>query len=247
MSHITLLYHCETFLTGTLVCFSPSPAPVHVKSIDTVPTCALGLSLDGAPQIGEDAFVGREHELAQLREWLSPTLNKQNVVAVSGLGGMGKTQLSVQFAERFYEVYSSVCWINAQDERTLKMGLVGLGRRITGENISKLVGDDHEEEEIVEQVRQWFSRPDNGAWLIVMDNYDDPRLPGISSPTGYDIRRFFPPRSHGSILITTRCPRITFAKQLRLGKLEELRQSLTILARRSGRETERGKKLFKTD
>jgi hypothetical protein len=40
--------------------------------------------------------------------------------------------------------------------------------------------------------------------------------------------------------ITTRCPRITFAKRLRLGKLEDLRESLAILARRSSREIERG-------
>ena len=131
-----------------------------VKRIDTAPTSALGPSLDGAPHIGEDAFVGREAELAQLREWLSPTSKKGTLWRVSGLGGMGKTQLSLQFAERCHEVYSSVCWINAQEERTLKMGFVALGRRIAGENILKSVGDDDGVEEIVQQVRQWFSCPD---------------------------------------------------------------------------------------
>jgi hypothetical protein len=162
-------------------------------------------------------------------------------VAVSGLGGMGKTQLSVRFAERFHEVYSSVCWINAQDERTLRMGIVALGRRIAGENVSKSVGDNNDEEEIVQQVLQWFSRPDNDGWLMVMDNYDDPQLPGIESLTAYDIQRFLPQRSHGSILITTRSPRLTFATRLQLGKLEDLHQSLAILTHRSGRDAESGK------
>ena len=97
---------------------------------------------------------------------------------------------------------------------------------------------------MVQQARQWLSRPGNDRWLVVYDNYDDPRLPGIDSSTGYDIRNFFPQRVHGSILITTRSPRLTFAKQLRLEKLDDINQSLTILATRSGREVKEGKESY---
>jgi hypothetical protein len=75
---------------------------------------------------------------------------------------------------------------------------------------------------------------------MVYDNYDDPQMPGIESRTGYNIRHFFPERTHGSILITTRSSRLTFAKPLRLLQLEDIHQSLAILANRSGRETEEG-------
>lgn len=159
------------------------------------------------------------------------------MVAVSGLGGLGKTQLCVQYAKRFHNVYSSVFWVNAKDKTTLKAGLVALAARIQDESVSPSAADQDGEDRVVQRVRQWLSRPENSNWLIVYDNYDDPRLPGIRSRTGYDIREFFPHSVQGSILITTRSGQLTFARQLRLMKLEELDQSLAILARRSRQDT----------
>jgi NB-ARC domain len=198
----------------------------------------LGLRLGNAPQIDEGDFVGRETELEQLRIWLAPRQNRQNVVALCGLGGMGKTQLSIYFARRFVDTYSSIFWFNAQDESTLKAGLVKLAAQVLDEPI---VNNLYEEEQMVQQVRQWFSRPDNDRWLMVFDNYDNPRVPGITSTTSYDIRDYFPHRMQGSILITTRSTRLTFAKQLAVKKLIDINQSLSILATRSGREITGGK------
>ena len=93
-------------------------------------TYNLGLGLDGAPMIDEDAFVGREAELAQLKEWLAYAPSKQNIVAVYGLGGIGKTHLSIHFAKLNREQYSSIIWLNAKDENSLKAGLVALVSRI---------------------------------------------------------------------------------------------------------------------
>jgi hypothetical protein len=200
----------------------------------------LGLRLGNAPRINEDDFVGRDRELEQLRAWLAPRPKRQNVVALCGLGGMGKTQLSIHFARRFSDTYSSLFWLNAKDENTLKAGLVALAEQVTEDHVSPTVTDPHKEEWMVQQARQWLSQPGNDHWLMVYDNYDDPRLPGIDSSTGYDIRNFFPQRAHGSILITTRSPRLAFAKQLRLEKLDDMDQSLTILATRSGREVKEG-------
>jgi hypothetical protein len=157
---------------------------------------------------------------------------------------MGKTQLSIHFARRFADTYSSGFWLNAKDESTLKAGLAALAAQVTEDRVSPAVTDSHKEERMVQQARQWLSRPGNDRWLVVYDNYDDPRIPGIDSSTGYDIRNFFPQRVHGSILITTRSPRLTFAKQLRLGKLDDMSQSLTILATRSGREVKEGEESY---
>ena len=133
-----------------------------------------------------------------------------------------------------------VYWLNAKDENTLKAGLGVLAREVTEISAFSTLIDAHKEERLVQQARQWLSQQGNDKWLIVYDNYDDPRLPGMDSETGYDIRAYFPSRLQGSILITTRSPRLTFAKQLPVTKLRDIGQSLAILATRSGRDVNGG-------
>lgn len=157
------------------------------------------------------------------------------------MGGIGKTQLSVYMIKRSGSRYSSVYWLNKKDENTLKAGLAALTVDVTETSTSFTLNDSHEEERLAQQARQWLSQRDNDKWLIVYDNYDDPRLPGMDSPTGYDIRDYFPYRAQGSILIATRSPQLRFAKQLPLKKLEDVKQSLAILAASSGRQVDAGR------
>lgn len=184
------------------------------------PNYDYGVRLGHTPQINEGDFVGREKEVEQLETWLTPRAGSQNVVALYGSGGMGKTQLSVHYAKRFGSTYSSLFWLDAKDESTLKGGMAKLAAEVTEERALVNLADSHEEARLVQQMRQWLSRPTNDRWLMVYDNYDDPRLPGMDSVTGYDIRDFFPHRSQGSILITTRSPRLTFCKSTSINEIE---------------------------
>lgn len=202
----------------------------------------FGVRLRDAPQIDEDHFIGRDHELEQLQTWLNPCPGRQNRVALYGMGGVGKTQLGIHMIRRSESKYSSIYWLNAKDESTLKAGLAVLALEMTEPSASSTLTDTHEEERLVQQARRWLSQQGNDRWLIVYDNYDNPRLPGIDSATGYDIRAYFPSRAQGSILITTRSPRLTFAKQLRVTKLQDIGQSLAILATRSGRMVDGGRR-----
>ena len=204
---------------------------------------SFGVCLGQAPQIAGDAFIGRTDELQQLHDWLSPKSrpNRQRIISIVGMGGMGKTQLSLAYIRDCADDYSSIFWVNGKDETSLRQTIADLSAVLFHESASpKIQSADNEKVEI-DKVRRWLSEPGNDQWLLVIDNYDDPRLPGMESLTGYDVRAYFPYRAQGSILITTRSPQLLFAKQLPLKKLEITEQSLAILAIRSGRMVNGGK------
>lgn len=203
---------------------------------------SFGVCLGQAPQIEPDAFIGRTTELQQLQDWLLPTNHprRQYIVSIVGMGGMGKTQLSLAHVRDCAEVYSSVFWVNAKDEIMLRQTMADLSAVIFHDSAAVASQSADDEKLRIDQVRQWLSEPGNDQWLLIFDNYDDPHLPGIRSPTGYDIRSFFPTRSQGSIIITSRCTRLTFTKRLSLQKLEDINASVSILSQRSGRDFSHG-------
>jgi hypothetical protein len=71
---------------------------------------------------------------------------------------------------------------------------------------------------------------------MVFDNYDNPKVPGNVDHAAVDIRQFLPEAYHGSILVTTRSSKINIGRRIRVGKLEDVRDSLRILSDASHRE-----------
>lgn len=127
--------------------------------------------------------------------------------------------------------------------------MAGLGGVICHDSGAPVVQSADDEKFKIDLVRRWLLEPGNDQWLLIFDNYDHPHLPGVRSPTGYDIRSFFPTCSQGSIIITSRSTKLTFSKQLKLQKLEDVNSSVAILSQRSGRdifqgETRRGFSIF---
>ena len=211
---------------------------------------SLGVCLGRAPQIAPTTFVGRTKELKQLREWLCPKscLNDlQRVVSIVGMGGLGKTQLSIAHTRDCANDYSSIFWLNAKDEPTLRRGIADLDTLISHESAGPVAKITDGEELKINKVRRWLSEPGNNQWLLIFDNYDNPYLSETDNLTGYDIRKYFPHRTTGSILITTRSPRLSFSEKPRLEKLQDIKQSLAILAIISGRNNERGKAIVLND
>lgn len=151
---------------------------------------------------GRDAYLGQLHQL--LQESGSVALTQP--VSLSGLGGIGKTQLALAYAYRAHpKIYRAVFWVNAADTATLQSGYEKLAKRL------KLPEwDDRDAAKRVDAVKDWLA--DHTNWLLVMDNADDLEL----------ARSFFPPTTNGRILLTTRSQFAgkIGARQLEIEKME---------------------------
>lgn len=197
----------------------------------------IPFSLFQVPEV--EHFVARDKELMDMHKTLSGDGSRRTVI-LHGLGGIGKTQLSIAYAKRHKDSYSAIFWLNAKDENSLKQSFAKVARQILREHPStgnQLKNVDMTEtlDEGVYTVKAWLSLPDNTRWLIIYDNYDTPSLPGDSDPAAVDIREFFPESYQGSIIITTRSSQVKFGHTLHIRKLENVHDSLTILANSSRR------------
>lgn len=140
------------------------------------------------------------------------------------MGGIGKTQLAIAFAESRPEHHSSVFWLNAASEVTLKDGF---------QSIASLIFDIQdfrvfESKEAIRRVHSWLSDPRNTTWLLIFDNYDD--------PDQFDIVEYYPPSSHGAIIITTRRPDLVTGEVLHVKPLHPVEDGLQVLQIRSKRQ-----------
>lgn len=144
------------------------------------------------------------------------------------MGGIGKTQLAIVYAKQHQHLYDSVLWLNATSEALLRDSIrcVALMFEKSG-NVSA-----YDDASILNFFCGWLSQQGNIRWLLILDNYDDPGL--------YDIQKFLPVRSQGSITITTRLTNEVAGRcarpKIHLQPLKSREEALRVLATRSGRE-----------
>lgn len=198
---------------------------------------SLPFSLSGVPDI--DQFVGREEELVKMKEAFQSDESQRKVVILHGLGGMGKTQLAVAFMKEQRDEYSAIFWLSGNNEDTLKQSFAGIANRLHNEyprsTLLKTAVEEKNADQVVRAVKQWLSMRKNTRWIMVFDNIDNPKLPGIKDPQAYDIKSYFPEAHQGSILITTRSSRLKIGKVVSVKKLVDIRKSIEILTSTSGR------------
>jgi NB-ARC domain len=158
---------------------------------------------------------------------------EQRVLVLGGMGGIGKTQLAIVYAKRYRASYTSIFWMNATSETTLKGSLRSVARRIFPPDAERQSDDD----QIKMSVSRWLSEQDNTQWLLIFDNYDE--------PDQYPIKQYYPYASYGSIIITTRLPEQVIGEKIKVSTLSNGDESLRILETRSGRRgVQSGNRVF---
>jgi hypothetical protein len=174
-----------------------------------------------------------------MREHLSSD-GSRKVVVLHGLGGIGKTQLAMRYATRHREDYSALLWLNAKDDTSTRSSFAQMAKQILREhpNAPQLVSLDIEQnlDEAIDGVKSWLSASMNTRWLMICDNYDNPKVPGNIDTAALDLRPYLPKAHQGSVIVTTRSLEVKLGHCIRIQKLEDLQDSLKILEHSSGRK-----------
>ncbi len=132
-----------------------------LPAMETVP--ALPELSQLPPETG--LFVGRSGELEQLDKALSVS-GRAAVVAVHGLGGVGKSTLAAQFAHLNAARFEFRWWITADSPAAIDGGLAELAVALLPAAVDRPV-----EERIALGVR-WLATHDK--WLLILDNLTAP-------------------------------------------------------------------------
>ncbi|KAL8985980.1 MAG: hypothetical protein Q9205_000490 [Flavoplaca limonia] len=170
-------------------------------------------------------FLGRQDVL----ELISEKFEKTHAVTLFGLGGIGKSQIAIEYCYVFRDENPSaqIFWLYGADPLHFEQGYQDIARR------ARIPGWDDQKTDKLKLVQEWLQEENTTGWLMVVDNADDAtmyfgtRQRDLS--TNHDesktFAQFLPLCSHGRILITTRDRRVGERLSQRLGNIEIARLS----------------------
>src|SRR5438132_5131072 len=163
-------------------------------------------------------FTGREDTLIHLYTVLrsSKAAALTQAQAISGLGGIGKTQVAVEYAYRYRDHYQAIFWLTASTRDVLSADFVILAALLD------LPEQQEKEQDIVlRAVKRWLSS--HTHWLLILDNVDDLEM----------IVDFLPVTGTGAVLLTTRLQALgTVAQHIEVEKMM-LDEGVMFLLRRT--------------
>jgi len=144
------------------------------------------------------------------------------------------------YAKRHKDSYSAIFWLNIKDEDSLRQSFAKVTKQILREHLSasrlSSVDMKGDLDEAIDAVKSWLSLPNNTQWLVIYDNYGNPKLRGSTDPAALDVRKFLPESYQGSVIITTRSSQVQIGYLILVRKLEKVSDSLEILSNISRRE-----------
>jgi tetratricopeptide (TPR) repeat protein len=114
-------------------------------------------------------FTGRDPLLERLHLALHDTRPKQynHRISLHGLGGVGKTQIALEYAYRHKSHYQYVFWISAVDQAKLLSGFGSIAKATRCVNLTSIQQPD----EAAKSVLKWLEITEK--CLLVIDNLDD--------------------------------------------------------------------------
>ncbi|WP_442935981.1 tetratricopeptide repeat protein [Nostoc sp.] len=151
-------------------------------------------------------FVGREKELQNLHQLLQDK-KQLAITAIVGMGGVGKTELAIQYAKKHLQNYQGgVCWLSAQGIDVIIQIL-----RFFELKFNRILPDDWE---LADKLKYCWEYWQQGEVLLVFDDINDYKK---------QVQPYLPPESpRFKVLLTTRQGFDRTLPQLRLDVLKSL-------------------------
>jgi len=181
----------EILLKGVTPAAKPGfPAEMQF-SVDERPSFPAALPIVwNVPYHRNPFFTGREDILARLHEVLTSDRSAAltQPLAISGLGGIGKTQTAIEYAYRYRSDYQTVLWARADSYDALVSDFVSFAE---AERLNLPEKDAHDQGRVVNAVKRWLNSHTN--WLLILDDADDVVM----------VNDFIPLARKGHILLTT--------------------------------------------
>ncbi|MEU7990873.1 FxSxx-COOH system tetratricopeptide repeat protein [Streptosporangium canum] len=134
-------------------------------------------------------FTGRDDLLEQLRKGVTAEVTAVVPHALHGLGGVGKTQVAIEYAYRYRSAYDLVWWVPADQPMLVRSALAGLAPYL-GLPSAATTGIEDAATAVLDALRR--GEPYD-KWLLIFDNADQPE----------DLNEIVP-RGPGHVLITSR-------------------------------------------
>jgi tetratricopeptide (TPR) repeat protein len=170
-------------------------APVARQLVGAEPPFPMALArVSNLPFPHNPYFTGRDAELGSLRSALAqsaaaPMCQPQ---VICGLGGVGKTQLAIEYAWQDRARYDALLWVPADTPASLRENLGALSGPAA---LALPAPSDPTESASIEATLSWLSS--NRRWLLVIDNVD-------SEAVQKDVLELLPRLTLGHVLFTSR-------------------------------------------
>jgi tetratricopeptide (TPR) repeat protein len=148
---------------------------------------ALVTAFHNPPFEQNSYFTGRSSQLDHLHSLLKVGKKVALTQAISGLGGIGKTQLALEYAYRYQQSYHDIFWVNAETEEAWMTSYVKFADLLHLPEYAKA-----DQNKAKDAVYRWLQKHSN--WLLILDNVEDLSL----------LRQFVPVKRTGAVLLTTR-------------------------------------------
>ena len=160
-------------------------------------------------------FTGRETLLRHLYHALHTNTTTALTQAITGLGGIGKTQTAVEYAYRHQKDYDFIFWVKSDTLESLSSDFLTIASLL---NLPH--GQEQDQNRLIEDMKWWFLAHEH--WLLIFDNADDLAL----------VKEFLPGGGKGHTLLTTR-EQVTgrMAQRLNVEVMDEEEGALLLLQR----------------